>query len=71
MTVLYRLLASTRADHTRIDFDTERIRALEELHRTQEDEHQPDCSNLVYGRFQPRHKQRGDRKPPPQQPRDS
>lgn len=40
MMVLYRLLASTRADHTRIDFDAERIRALEELHRTQEDEHQ-------------------------------
>ena len=40
MMVLYRLLASARADHTRIDFDAERIRALEELHRTQEDEHQ-------------------------------
>ena len=40
MVVLYRLLASTRADHTRINFDAERIRALEELHRAQENEHQ-------------------------------
>ena len=40
MMVLYRLLASTRANHTRIDFDAERIRALEELHHMQDDEHQ-------------------------------
>ena len=40
MVVLYRLLASTRANHTRVDFDAERIRALEELRRTQENEHQ-------------------------------
>lgn len=40
MMVLYRLLASTRANHTRIDFDAERIRALEELHHMPDDEHQ-------------------------------
>ncbi|MDO4412494.1 MAG: amino acid permease [Cutibacterium sp.] len=36
MIVLYRLLASTRANHTRIDFDAERTRALDEVRRTRE-----------------------------------